>query len=137
MDEELGKEVRPGPVPDELAEEVLRERERLVEAAADFDDDILARFLAGEQIEEEQLHQAIRRGTLACMVFPVFLGAALRNRGIQPVLDAVGRYLPSPLDVPSILATGPGTGEETEIRCDPRGPLCALAFKAIADEGAS
>lgn len=135
VDEELGKEVRPGPVPDELAEEVLRERERLVEAAADFDDEILARFLAGEQIEGEQLHQAIRRGTLACMVFPVFLGAALRNRGIQPVLDAVGRYLPSPLDVPSILATGPGTGEETEIRCDPRGPLCALAFKAIADEG--
>lgn len=135
IDEELGKEIRPGPIPAELAEEALRERERLVEAAADYDDEILSTFLAGEKVEAENLHRAVRRGTLACTIFPVFLGAALRNRGIQPVLDGVGRYLPSPLDVPSILATGPGAGEETEIRCDAKAPLCALAFKAIADEG--
>ena len=135
VDEALGRETRTGPVPLELAEEASRERERLVEAAADFDDEVLALFLAGEKIAENKLHQAIRSGTLSCDLFPVYVGTALRNRGIQPVLDAVGRYLPSPLDVPSILATGPGSDQQTEIRCDPKAPLCALAFKAIADEG--
>lgn len=135
VDEAWGKEMRPGPIPPELADEARRERELLVEAAADFDDEVLNLFLAGEKVVEDQLHRAIRRGTLSCLAFPVFVGAALRNRGIQPVLDAVGRYLPSPLDVPSILATGPGSDQETEIRCDPKAPACALAFKAVADEG--
>jgi elongation factor G len=81
------------------------------------------------------LQGALRRGTLACALFPVLLGTALRNKGIQPLLDSVGYYLPSPLDVPPLVGIQPGTGSHETLACDPDAPLRALAFKVVAEEG--
>src|SRR6266704_601450 len=133
-DADLGKTEVHHPIPPDLAEESRLARERLVEAAADFDDAILADFLAGAQVDAERLRRAIRTGTMACRIFPVLLGAALRNKGIQPLLDAVADYLPSPLDIPPVPARRPGSTEVESVRCDPTGPFCALAFKVQSDE---
>ncbi|WP_027714011.1 elongation factor G [Desulfuromonas sp. TF] len=131
-----GRTVSAGPVPEGRLEEVHAARERIVEAAADFDDAILADFLDGREVGPERLMAALRRGTLACRLFPVLLGSALRNKGIQPLLDAVGAYLPSPLETPPVSARHPEDGEPAELlACDPQGPLCALAFKVLSDEG--
>ncbi|MBE0598535.1 MAG: GTP-binding protein, partial [Desulfuromonadales bacterium] len=93
---EQGMMVEATPIPEEYREAAREGRERIVEVAADFDDGILADFLEGEPIAAERLREALRRGTLECKLFPVLLGAALRNKGIQPLLDAVGAFLPSP-----------------------------------------
>ncbi len=130
-----GKTVERRPVPAELADEARLARERVVEAAADFDDDIAADFLSGTQVSGERLRQALRRGTMACRIFPAFVGSALRNKGIQPVLDAVGAFLPSPLETPPVFGLRPGSTEGEEIPCDPAAPFCALAFKVLSDEG--
>ncbi len=123
-------------IPPELADEVAAAREALLEIAADFDDSILADFLEGRAVEASRLLEALRRGTLECRLFPVLLGSALRNKGIQPLLDAVGHFLPSPLDVPPALARHPQQPElEEPLASDPKAPLCALAFKVLSDEG--
>ncbi len=112
-----GDETEPpeeGPPPPEMAAEAQAAREKLIEAAADFDDAIANAFLEGQPIEPTALLAALRRGTIACGIVPVLAGAALRNKGVQPLLDAVCAYLPSPLDVPPIKGTVPGSGE---IRC--------------------
>jgi elongation factor G len=134
-DADLGKTEERSPIPEELREAARLARERVVEAAADFDDVVLADFLAGAEVADEPLRRALRKGTLACRLFPVLLGAALRNKGIQPLLDAVSYYLPSPLDVPLPPARRPGSTESEPVPCDPLGPLCALAFKVQSDEG--
>jgi elongation factor G len=134
-EEDQGTTVQIGPVPAELTEEVRAAREKVVEAAADFDDDILADFLEAKEISAERLQAALRRGTLACRLFPVLLGAALRNKGMQPLLDAVGAYLPSPLDTPPVAAFAAGGSEAEPVAADPDGTLCALAFKVQSDEG--
>jgi elongation factor G len=123
------------PIPESYREEVESAREQIIEAAADFDDSILNDFLEGEPIAAERLHQALRKGVVEGKIFPVFLGAALRNKGIQPLLDGVGLYLPSPLDLPPVPASNPLTGVAEELCCDPKGPFCALAFKVLSDEG--
>lgn len=131
-----GRTVSTAPVPAERLEEVLAARNRIVEAAADFDDAILSDFLEGREVASERLIAALRRGTLACRIFPVLLGSALRNKGIQPLLDAVGAFLPSPLETPPVSARHSEGGDAAELLpCDPKGPLCALAFKVLSDEG--
>ena len=134
-DSDLGKTEERGPIPPQFREEAERARETMVEAAADFDDSILNDFIAGVKVDGERLRRAIRKGTIACRIFPVLLGSALRNKGIQPLMDAVAAYLPSPLDVPPAEAHGPGSEEIQPLLCDPNGPLCALAFKVQSDEG--
>jgi elongation factor G len=107
-----------------------------LEAAADFDDGILADVLDGRQVTAHRIVAALRQGVLDCRIFPVLLGTALRNKGIQPLLDAVVDYLPSPLEIPAPLAGHPQSEAPPEaVACDPAGPLCALAFKVFADEG--
>ncbi len=130
-----GRSVRRVPVPEEYREEAWRGRELLVEAAADFDDEIVADYLAGSPVASGRLVSALRRGVLECRLFPVYLGSALRNKGIQPLLDGVAAFLPSPLDTGAPRGSNPATGSEEEISCDPAGPLRALAFKVQADEG--
>ncbi|UFS72765.1 elongation factor G [Geomonas sp. RF6] len=132
---DLGRTVHKGAVPAEMMEEVREARLKIVEAAADFDDAIMADFLDNKSVEGGRLREALRRATLACDIFPVFLGSALRNKGIQPVLDAVGYYLPSPLDIPAFAGHNPATGERESLPCDPAAPLRALAFKVMAEEG--
>ncbi|NLC71788.1 MAG: elongation factor G [Desulfuromonadaceae bacterium] len=123
------------PVPESFREEMESARERIIEAAADFDDTILSDFLEARPVAVERLQKALRKGVVEGKIFLVFLGAALRNKGIQPLLDAVGLYLPSPLDLPPIHAFNPATGNSEELVCDPKGPFCAMAFKVLSDEG--
>ena len=133
-DEDRGA-ARGGRSPAAMADEVAAAREKLIEAAADFDDAIANAFLEGQPIDEAALKAALRKGTIACGIVPVLAGAALRNKGVQPLLDAVCDYLPSPLDVPPIKGTVPGTGEEPTRPPDDAAPFCALAFKVAMDEG--
>ena len=107
----------------------------LGEAAADFDDQVMADFLDGNRVSAQSLRQALRRGTLACRIFPVLLGSALHNKGVQPVLDAVCHYLPSPLELPPPIGHHPKSGQAETLRCDPEAPLRALAFKVTAEAG--
>jgi len=132
---DLGSTVRRGPIPPGAVQEVQEARLKLVEAVADFDDGVMAEFLDGKRVTEERLQAALRRGTLACSIFPVLLGTALRNKGIQPLLDAVGLYLPSPLEATPLVGHIPDTGERETLTCDPAAPLRALAFKVMAEEG--
>lgn len=130
-----GKSLAQEPIPEELQEQVQAAREEIIEAAADFDDSILNDFLDGNDIDASRLIAALRKGTIACQIFPVLLGSALRNKGIQPLMDAIGSLLPSPLDIPPAEAVHPETGQPSQIPTDAKGPLCALAFKVLADEG--
>lgn len=132
---DMGTTVARGDVPGDMQAEAAAAREALIEVAADWDDDLLSDFLEGHEISPDRLRGALRKGVLACQLFPVFLGSALRNKGIQPVLDAVGDLLPAPVDVPPVAASQPESGSVEMIACDPQGPLCALAFKVVSDEG--
>lgn len=118
-----------------LFEDIARGREQIIEAAADFDEQILSDYLDGRPIDNPRLIAALRKGTIAGKLYPVLLGSALRNKGIQPLLDAVEFFLPSPLDCLPAQGINPENGDSQTITCDPKGPLCALAFKVMADEG--
>ncbi|MBW6510594.1 MAG: elongation factor G [Desulfuromonadaceae bacterium] len=133
--DDLGATVTATNVPAELVAAVDVARDQLVEIAADFDDQLLCSYLAGEEIAADQLKAALRRGTLACRIFPTLLGSALRNKGIQPLLDAVIDYLPAPTDLPAITAQSPDGTIKTVLEADPQAPFCGLAFKVQADEG--
>ncbi len=132
---EFGAKVACKPVANELKSVVAEARESLIEAAADWDDELLADFLEGRYITAERIRSALRKGVLAGQLFPVFLGSALRNKGIQPLLDAVTDLLPSPLELPPVPAHQPDSDEDVLLACDVSGPLCALAFKVLSDEG--
>jgi len=135
-EDDLGSTVRRTVIPAELGPAVRAAREQLLEAAADFDDTVLADVLEGRPVDRSRLVAALRRGVLACRIQPVLLGSALRNKGMQPLLDAVVDFLPSPPESPPPQATHPGGNDPPEaVACDPQGPLCALAFKVLADEG--
>jgi elongation factor G len=118
-----------------LADEAAAAREKLVEAVADVDDALAEVYLAGGTVPEEELRAAIRRATVAGRLVPVLCGAALRNMGVQPLLDAVVDYLPAPTELPPIVGVKPGT-EDKEVRpLDDKAPLAALAFKIALFEG--
>lgn len=129
---DLGTDIREGDIPEEFREQAEEWHEKLIETAADFDENIMMKYLEGEEVSEDEIKQAIRRGTLSLDITPVFLGSALKNKGVQLLLDAVVDYLPSPLDVPPIKGHTP-EGGEVERHPDPEGPLAALAFKIMAD----
>ena len=118
-----------------MADEVAAAREKLIEAAADVDDAIASAFLEGQALDEAQLKAALRKATIECKIVPVLAGAALRNKGVQPLLDAVCDYLPSPLEVPPVAGVVPGSEEPTTRPPDDTAPFCALAFKVAMHEG--
>jgi len=132
---DLGKTMLTKPLPADAVDMVREERLKLTEALADFDDSILSDFIDGAKVSAERLRSALRRGTLACRIFPVLLGSALRNKGIQPLLDAVGHFLPSPEEIPALVGHNPANGQSETVVCDPKAPLRALAFKVMSDEG--
>jgi elongation factor G len=132
---DLGKTMLRKPLPADVIDAAQEERLKLTEALADFDDSILADFIDGTKVSAERLRSALRRGTLACRIFPVLLGSALRNKGIQPLLDAVGYFLPSPEEIPALVGRNPATDQSETVTCDPKAPLQALAFKVMSDEG--
>ncbi|RLB01901.1 MAG: elongation factor G [Deltaproteobacteria bacterium] len=122
-------------IPRELMEEAERYRELLLEKVAETDDHLLEKYLSGEPITERELKEAIRRATIGLKLQPVLCGAALRNKGIQPLLDAIVDYLPSPLDIPPVEGLNPLSKEVERRRSDEAEPLCALAFKISMDQG--
>ncbi len=134
-DETLGAHYEEVPIPEELMEQAAAYREKLLETLADRNDLIMEKYLAEEETGKEELKQAIRVATAGLELTPVFCGSALRNKGIQPLLDAITDYLPSPLDVPPITGHVPETGEVEERRPELKGPFSALAFKVMIDQG--
>jgi len=122
-------------IPGDLMPEVELQRERMLESVAEFDDDIAEKYLGGEDISQKELHAAIRKAALDVRLVPVLCGTALRNKGIQPLLDAVVDFLPSPEDVPPVSGIHPVTREELTRISSTREPLAALAFKVMQDEG--
>jgi len=132
-EDELGSEFSVVDVPADLLAEARRHRERLVEAVAEMDDGLMHKYLEGEELTEAELARGIRLGTLQYRIVPVLAGSALRNKGIQPMLDAVVAYLPSPLDVPPVIGEHPVTHAEVVRTVDDREPFSALAFKIAAD----
>jgi len=131
--DELGRQIDELPIPDHLADLAAQHREQLVEAAADLDEEIMVRYLEGEEIDAADLQRAIRQGTVTARIVPVFCGSSYRNKGVQLLLDGVVDYLPSPLDIPPARGTHPETGEALERAADPEGPFAALAFKVATD----
>ena len=130
----LGQKWEEGEVPEELREQAETYRHDLVEAVADHDDDIMIAFLEDEPVEAEQsCAPPIRTATLDNSITPVLLGSAFKNKGVQPLLEAVIDYLPSPVDVPSVVGIDPRTGEEVERPADLDEPFSALAFKVMSD----
>jgi elongation factor G len=130
---ERDEEPRVTEVPDELAEAFAHHRERLIERLSEVDDQLMISYVEGREITAAELKKAIRRATLANAITPVLCGSALRNKGIQPLLDAVVEYLPSPVDVPPVVGVNPKTGEAVERAPDDGAPFSALAFKIVAD----
>jgi elongation factor G len=118
-----------------MIDDVRTYREQLIETVAEFDDSIMERYLAEEEIDIKDLKKAIRESTIKLNYVPILCGTSLRNKGVQPLLDSIVDYLPSPLEVLSIKGHLPDTGEEETREADPKGPFSALAFKVIMDQG--
>jgi elongation factor G len=131
--DELGASPEVIPIPAELKRQVDKQRGELLEALASHDDEILAKYLEGEEISPCELRAAIRRCTIAGKLVPVLCGSALRNKGVQPLLDAIVDYLPSPLDIPAVRGVDPRDGSTVERRASVEEPFCALVFKIVSD----
>jgi elongation factor G len=130
---DLGDQIDEGEIPAEYVDLANEWREKLVESLADLDDEIAAKYLEGEELSPDELRRGLRAGTLAYKLIPVLTGSALKNKGIQPMLDAVVTYLPSPLDIPAVTGIDPRSGDEVIRETDPDAPFAALAFKIAAD----
>jgi len=132
-DETLGAKYEVGEIPADLAEEAALYRDRMLEALSDVDDALMEKYLGGEEVPEEEIRAAIRKGTVEMKIFPVLCGSAFKNKGVQLLLDAVVDYLPSPLDVAQIVGRNPKNDAEEVRPPDPSAPFAALAFKVMTD----
>lgn len=131
--DDTGKEFEEQEVPEDMKEKVAEFRNALVEKIAEQDDGLIQQFLDGKEIAIEDLKRVLRKATIERTIMPIFVGSALKNKGIQPLLDAVIDYLPSPLDVPAIKGKVPQTEEEVERETSDDAPFAALAFKIATD----
>lgn len=120
-------------IPADSVDQAEEYRMQLIEHAAEFSDELMEKYLEGQELSEEEIKAAIRKGTLAAKITPVFCGSSFKNKGVQPLLDAVIDYLPSPLDLPPVKGINPKTGEEVERKPDEKEPFTALAFKVMVD----
>ncbi len=134
-DETKGAKFEVADIPEELREQAEKAREFLIECVAEADETLLEKYLAGEALSVAEVKAGIRKGTIAMDLFPVLCGSAFKNKGVQPLLDAVIDYLPSPLDIPAVKGTDPNSKEEViiERQADPDAPVAALAFKIVTD----
>ena len=131
--DELGKEFEITEIPADMSDLANEWREKLLDAVAACDDDLMMKFLEGEEITVPEIKKVIRQETIAGRMVPMFCGSAYRNKGVQMMLDGVVDYMPSPLDIPPIKGINPETEEEVERVADDNGPFSALAFKIMAD----
>lgn len=132
-DDELGKQERYAEVPADLNQAVADARAQMVERIAELDDDLTVKYLEGQEITIDELKAALRRAVIANKATAVFCGSSLRNKGVQPLLDAVVDYLPSPQDIPAVRGTNPDTKEEVILPAEDDAPLSALVFKIVTD----
>jgi elongation factor G len=132
-EESLGARFHEEPIPAEMAAQAEEYREKLLETVADCDETIMEKYLEGKEVGETELRKAIRRATLSLKIVPVLCGSAFRNKGVQPMLDAVVDYLPSPLDIPPVKGSEPSTGAASERPARDEAPFSALAFKIMTD----
>ena len=124
---------REGPVPEEFIEEFRNHRESMVERIAETDDELVIKYLEGTEITKDEIKRALRKATVEYKLVPVLCGSALRNRGIQPLLDAIADYLPSPADIPQAVGQDYRNGHEIVRNANDTDPFAALAFKAVTD----
>jgi elongation factor G len=133
-DETLGKEFTKTEIPSDLREQVKEYRDKMIEGLAEVDEHLMAKYVHGEPITADQLKGAVRKGTIGMRLFPVLCGASFKNKGVQPLLDAVVDYLPSPLDIPPVKGLNPETRAEEERKAADDEPFAALAFKIMNDQ---
>ncbi len=132
-DESLGAKFDEADIPEELMPQALEYREKMLEALADFDDAIMEKYLAGEEIRAELIISALRKGTVELKITPVLCGSAFKNKGVQQLLDAIIDFLPCPTDVPPVTGTEPRSGKEIVRRVSEDEPFAAIAFKIMTD----
>lgn len=131
--DDLGKVSEAAVIPEDMVENVELYRQNLLDAVAESDDELMMKYLEGEELTLEEIKAAIRRATIACKMTPVICGSSYKNKGVQPLLDAVVAYMPAPTDIPAIQGVNPETGETDERAADDSLPFSALAFKIMAD----
>lgn len=132
-EDDLGKEPQYSDVPADLQKSASNMRDKMIEQIAECDDELTVKYLEGKSISLDELKLALRQATLSGIATPVFCGSALRNKGIQPVLDAVVDYLPSPVEIPPVKGINPHTEKEVECPAEDDAPLSALVFKVVTD----
>ena len=131
--DELGKDMRVEPIPEDMMELAQEYRTKLIDACADIDDEIMELALEEKPIPEDMIRRALRKGTIENLLVPVTCGTSYRNKGVQKLLDAIVDFMPSPLDIPAIKGVNPDTDEEDERPADDNAPFSALAFKIMTD----
>ena len=131
--DELGKVSEEVAIPDEMKEKAEEYRQILLDAVAESDDELMMKYLEGEELTTEEIKAAIRKATIDCKMTPVLCGSSYKNKGVQPMLDAVIEYMPSPLDIPAIKGVNPDSGEEDHREASDEVPFSALAVKIMAD----
>ena len=132
-EDDLGKVTDEVEIPEAYKEQAEEYREKLIEACAEADDDLMEKYLGGEEVTEEEIRRAIRKATIACEMTPVTCGTSYRNKGVQPLLDAIVDYMPAPTDIPPIAGVNPDTGEADSRPASDEAPFSALAFKIMTD----
>lgn len=132
-EDDLGTVMDAVEIPDDLKDTAEKFRTELIEAISELDEDIMMKYLEGEELTEEEIVSAIRKGVISNNIVPVLCGSSYKNKGVQPMIDAVVDFMPSPLDIPPINGTDPDTGEEINRPADDNQPLSALAFKIATD----
>ncbi len=132
-EDDLGKVSDEVAIPDDLKEQAEEYHDKLLEALAETDDGLMEKYLGGEELTEDEIRAALRKATIACQICPVTCGSSFKNKGVQPMLDAVVAYMPAPTDIPDIKGVNPETGEEESRPSSDDAPFAALAFKIMAD----
>ena len=133
QDETLGAKFTEADIPADLTEQAKEYREKMLESLSDVDDALMEKFLGGEEVPSDEIEAALRKGTISMHLTPVLCGTAFKNKGVQPLLDAVIDFLPSPVDVPPMEGVHPGTGETISRKAADNEPFSALAFKIMTD----
>ncbi len=132
-EDELGKVMDESDIPEDMMDLAQEWRRALLESVAELDEDLMEKYLEEDDLSEEDIRKTIRKATIANEMIPVTCGSAYKNKGVQPLLDAIVEYMPSPLDIPPVSGVKPGTDEEMTRKADDKAPFSALAFKIMAD----
>ena len=131
--DDLGTRSEQAGIPADMLALANQKREEFLEAVADLDDELMAKYLEGEEVTADDIHRALRRGTLNAAIVPVLCGSSYRNKGVQFLLDAIVRYLPAPCDMPAVIGLEPGSEHQVVREVSDEAPFSALAFKVMAD----